>query len=806
MLRTKSVAKLIEQKLNSIGAEKFNIINSAGSYEAGYTNGVLKQSGGTITPVQDYTTSTGSFGLEFIVSVLSGFERQDAIVEVLNKFIEDNNGKIEEVDKGKLMLLFKPLTIDDYETRGTTGQSVVIRLGIDYNYSKANGTKYELALITNTFNSSSNNTRYFETKAKQVEWFDARVEEGAEYSEVLTPNIKSLILTNQIYTNSGHKDLNDLLLKNYAIIRETSLTGQIKHYYYDIESINLNAYNLVSVDLKMDTIQTHLISGNVEIDECIVNRACLDRFVENEDGTVSFDTTPTSALFESENTETLPKRAISKHKVQFNFTGDEDVDEWLDKNVAYWVYVFVNKSPQTSYTIQNFAENTGTSTIGSVDTVVRYKMAEDKFNVAEYGVLAYPVMKTKDKNIYVEIKGEIVTKKVSLSVFGFDGFRSLNSDTSYIYNIKYSMLSPLSKNIDLEVDDDDNLKITPTSTARYIFLGQPDIGELVVYTARGDFVETNSGLLTRITQDIGAIESYAIEPTLAMPTSFTKEEIKNSKKDIKFNPKLYSQDFVELAIMSSDGETFEYDYQKIGKEKINILYTEPIQAEITKYYARLKESGLYSKTTENNYMGLVGSTDTAVSFSNTAYAQFIANNRNFWLQSNFKMTESIGRSVGSGVFAGILSRNVIGALSAVGSGVLSGYTQEKDRQYTIDNLKKSPTSLKNASGNVLFNTYVQDLGLFVEERTCLEKEKEDANDIMVMTGFSYNKLAKIKDFINIRHYFNYIQANIETISGGDIANTMREDIRQRFANGIRFWNVDNVDYSMENYEKWLEEA
>jgi len=60
--------------------------------------------------------------------------------------------------------------------------------------------------------------------------------------------------------------------------------------------------------------------------------------------------------------------------------------------------------------------------------------------------------------------------------------------------------------------------------------------------------------------------------------------------------------------------------------------------EITKYYLRVKTPcGLYLEGTESNYMGLVGSTDKSIAYLNCQYASFLANNKNFWMQSNLKI-------------------------------------------------------------------------------------------------------------------------------------------------------------------------
>ena len=233
------------------------------------------------------------------------------------------------------------------------------------------------------------------------------------------------------------------------------------------------------------------------------------------------------------------------------------------------------------------------------------------------------------------------------------------------------------------------------------------------------------------------------------------------------------------------------------------MYSEPIQPEITRYYMRLKPTGLYLEGTEENYTGLVGSTDNGLACTNDAYAAFIANNKNFFMQSNLKIGFGAVKST-AGVISQAASGNVAGA---VGSGLSAGLDIAQsliDRSMTIDNRKNAPDQLKNANGNVIFNMFATDLGLYVEKYSALEGDLKTANDFMNLYGFTFNSIANVKDYAHIRKYHNYVKAQLQGITG-NISNTARDDLRQRFANGIRFWNQDNISYQYENYELWLED-
>lgn len=52
--------------------------------------------------------------------------------------------------------------------------------------------------------------------------------------------------------------------------------------------------------------------------------------------------------------------------------------------------------------------------------------------------------------------------------------------------------------------------------------------------------------------------------------------------------------------------------------------------------------------------------------------------------------------------------------------------------------------------------------------------------------------------------FDFIKAVLGNISGVPMSDAARADLKQRFVNGIRFWTTDDIDYTKENYEIWLE--
>jgi hypothetical protein len=298
--------------------------------------------------------------------------------------------------------------------------------------------------------------------------------------------------------------------------------------------------------------------------------------------------------------------------------------------------------------------------------------------------------------------------------------------------------------------------------------------------------------------------------------TFNKDEIIHKKKNTKFNPKLLSSDYCSLSISDTTEDGFEYDIQKLNMKNIEIQYTEPLIPDISKVYIRISNAnGVYVPETKSNLTGFINSNDNSILLATSAYQSMLAQNKNFFLQNSINRSFDLFRGVMSNGLstAGSIKQgpvlnpvNPMGIANNIVGGInnIANYAQSKiNENLTIDNLKSAPSKIVGAKGNVIFENMYSKSGVIVEEYDILPNEKEIINDYMCKYGFTVNIFGNPKDYDNIRHYYNYVKAQIDSISGIAISNQARDDIRQRFMNGIRFWKQDDIDYSMENYEEWL---
>lgn len=838
MLSNINIADYLTNKLNEIGKEydeEFKLHNGAGHIEgedAKKINGILNQVGeNNVNSIMNYINVNGQYEVEMVVSVMSGFSRGEDITKIVNKVIKSLNGVPISIAEGRAIFSFRIPKSGDLDVRAGEGNSVVIRFNFSIEYSEYddNETIYEMSLIDNPFDGNSVNTRYFESQEEQQNWYLNKVKEsGVPFTKTFTPNINSLLLTKQTYINEQGIDINDILVKNYAVIRAIKNNIPQYYYYYKVESANVGMNNQPTFDLKLDTIQTYYFDPRIEFSDCFITRACLNRFVKYGSG-FRFNTMENSPLFEREIIHNAEKRLVKREVVSILKTGQKTLDDWYKDNILGWIYLYINGGQ-----IYNMSEaDNSTASVKYAFSrlyYTSYKSKENGYYDSMYNTLpclAVPVYKKSNTIKMRNGSTDLVFDKSAI-----DSFIDTNS-SNYIYSIKFSIVPPFDiASIDGEgwsIEDDD-LIIDSTISILTSYIkytdeqGQEQNLETVRTFAPSKGFKGVNGLRAQkssenayfyVTQQRNV--TLNINYTYGEDSYFTKENIVGANKNPKFNPKLFSSDYMALRISDNTQNGSDYDILKLGADGVvQLRYTEALTPDITKKYIRIyKENDycIYNTSISENLTGFVNSDDSTLIIESDKYKTMLANNKNFFLQNSINRGFELGQSV-LGTLGGAAQGFIAsggqpaGAVLGAGMSLLNtglNYAKSKiSESLTVDNLKNAPNSINGAKGNAIFNTMYSDIGIVVETYDILPYEKEIINDNMVMFGLTVNKVAKIKDYDNIRKYFNYVEAKIENIKGISLSNTIREDIKQQFENGIRFWNSDTIQYDLENYEKWLE--
>lgn len=732
-------------------------------------------------------------------------------------------------------------------------------------------------------------------------------------------------------------DVEDPIASNVVNGGEFTIVGDYKvnRYYYTIQSSEIGANNQIILTLKLNTFQTYIINPDLRFSECFINKAHLNRFVDNGDGTVSFNGGIESPLFEREEAQNVAKRLVAREVLKYDYGkyNIEDyapsqvdrfrrVEDWLQNNVVGWLYAFFPKKTMSVYDLsagatqnvdfgeQRYRTYSGGNTVDSPFIVfcsplyksgkrMFLKKIDDGVSVSmeahKDGLMAYlqKVMWAGENNIPYTLKfstkppisnintnlmgfdvdanGNLVSldastyinytdnKATSMSCYDFKAIRTTQdvygSSPDFIYEGCFVCENSFLPTLDLEDYIIINPIRFPKQNTNYIdktfyklnrynlaktvpqsfALVRPGINVTNISITISYQISANSGSIGtwQIPNEKGRYnfggcyaltikDSSMVFEILQLETGLSyfnyvefKERvygIVGADKNPIYNPKLLNSDYRSLRLTNEKGGEFEYDIQKLNTEVLQTAVTEQITADLQRTYFRaINTDGVYQLECSQNLTGLVDSSETSMPLATEPWKKTLAEQPNYFTQQALGFARrTIGSVVGgAGIGAsGLVTPDKLNpkaiAFGAV-SGMMNSALDLVEMTFTKDNMDRQPNLIQNANGNVVFNLSYTTPGMTIEQYALLPQEERIINDQMFANGYTYNRIDQIRNFMHTRKYFNTLIANIETMSGLPLSNEVREDIKQRFANGIRLWHTDEIQYDLENYELWLEE-
>ena len=283
------------------------------------------------------------------------------------------------------------------------------------------------------------NTRFFESVEDQTAYFDELTR--GKFSDLVNFNMGNNIETAVTYLDKSGRSVSELVSCNYAVVQEVDEEGSFVKNRYFFAYPSQDSNNQMRVTLSLDDIQTNYFSYKNKIAPCLIRRANLNRFVDNGDDTYSFNGQDNSPLYIDELNSIGSKRLVNRYSLQWDFTPNYvDLNEWLNENVAYWVYVFADKTHNfTGYT-QGGTQNSNISGIYYRSEIRQVTGGE---NIkTDYAVFCYPIFKKTTSQINITY-GSLNYRLSSSSQVTFE---ANNSGTSYIYTKKISIKPPFKHN------------------------------------------------------------------------------------------------------------------------------------------------------------------------------------------------------------------------------------------------------------------------------------------------------------------------------------------------------------------------
>jgi hypothetical protein len=678
--------------------------------------------------------------------------------------------------------------------------------------------KYKIALVNVFWSETENNTRYFINKNEQSSYFDNLA--SGKTSPLVNYNMGNNIVTTIIYKDTTNRRVDEIVKSNYAIVytidyNEETKEETILNRRYFFAYPRQDSGRQMIVDLVLDDVQTNFIPQQNFFDrKVLITRAHLNRFVKDGNNFKFNIGTEESPFYQIEDFKECPKRLTKKTPLKVRVSYVSEVQTWYDENVLGWEYVYLTNGTNSEYQYKVLERTNDGYSQHDIDidytqyTIYgsdewdfspssRYNRTRGNEFTGALICICAPVYKKDSTN---GTENTIICGGCSICTKGIEEFLKLNDYNTRVYSRKFSLRPPFREIGTYPYApyvDGTNVRISSRSFPAYPY---QDIHENVGGVVSGYLTDPQDnkhsiGCFIVYLDTIGngsiSFKQYDVDKQL----TFTASEIVNgSKDDIKFNPKLLSNQFFDLNL-THFSQSYTYDYEKLATDWFNVTYEEALTPDLTKGYARIS-GGLYIPDTRQNLTGLVISNDCSLMVANDKLSEMLANNKNFYLQQALNIGKSaIGGAVGGG-FAGI--GGIAGSVLGLGSGIANTYMN-------IDNMRNAPEQVRNANGNVYFAVDIQPFTLSIEEYDALDFDKKAFNDYCYMFGYKYNHMGFIRDFVNIRRRFNYIEADLVNVRT-NIANEEKRRLIEKFKAGIRFWNTDYMEFSSQNAENEVWDA
>ena len=492
--------------------------------------------------------------------------------------------------------------------------------------------KYKIALLNVWWVKNGEDTMLFENRTQQNTYFNGLA--SGKFSPLANFNMGDNIKTSIYFKDTTNRTPEDLCRCNYAMVVKYDLVNEVEteiERRYFFAKCSQDSNKLMFVQLDLDDIQTNYIYKNLR--NRLVGtfkRSHLNRFIDNGNGTVKFSTD--NKIYEEEDFN-FNKRLTKRTQLKFNYQ-TEAISNWLNNYVDYWVYNIID--PNHRYKVrETFNDATGEINLEGSYLKYNYFGAGENAQDSETGVIYYPVFKNNGK---IRIYYPNDTDYIDISAYGEKAFRSKNSNTSYYFTKKCSMI--LKDTLYNETNPMGSVSINGNILSiHYTYnIGYPDGLIYSGGTARAictDITVTNQ----RIGVFCGGISGYKktidLDFTLDEDFIFNKDDIIGDYTIANQNleKKINSINIKYLSLCTPTGDNGTYNKQRINTKNIKFLYDEPLLDDTTRYYGRLKSTGLYSEGTENNYTGVSGNVDNSLAVINSAFANYIANNKNYALQN-----------------------------------------------------------------------------------------------------------------------------------------------------------------------------
>ena len=658
------------------------------------------------------------------------------------------------------------------------------------------------------FDNTYENNILFETRAAQTAWFSKQASATPARNPISLNYGSGVSFSLTLEVPGGvYRAMN----YNYLVIDLLNADEPIKRIYAFITHAAYHSKDMYRYSCEIDVIQTYL--RDITFAPCEVKRAHLPRFLGS-----AFDNRRDSLLLKSEGFAPVKYKIAEQRlemysrqfpNVQHTTSELSDVEKFINDTFNGWIYIFIDASQDYGAGTRPPRMEWGKNIPVGSSAVPRGLYA------ANIACVILPVEKLSSN-----LRGSACRVGTNDAYTARWIYTILQDYQAFVYGV---YLSPY-----LAIDVS---KYTREITVRENIQLDFQVPE----NADGQYTIWNNLLMLRLC----SLELYKSLPVAVGEWQNLPLELSNypnvtlpelgQLRDMQLNPKLYSSEFIDYLLYDWAGNNAIYDLRLINTAEPVLYVSTVISPTAFTFYARLindkADERIQGIVYNYNYTGIVSNQDNSLPWTIEAYAQFLAQNKNFYAASKLQiqvnqeqmtqdifvnMANSFVAAIGqaaSGNFGGAVATDLRMGINGIADAATMDRKTELATQlldYQIDSIKSSPASIANAAAAPFMwlsnpNGCVPRVILECAPLTQLK----DADDFMYLYGYRVGHVENMLPSMTYRQIFNYIKANLNAFDTPyGLSTDIRNKIREVFAGGVRLWRDTPYifTYEYENVE------
>ena len=661
---------------------------------------------------------------------------------------------------------------------------------------------YAYALTYVKMDSENKDVMYFNNDSEKESYFNLSSLFSGELKKIDFDkrNLKNITL---VVDSTGDDNTFNEFKYNYCIIKEISTSN---YFFYFIDGIKYDNKQHILLSCKLDSFTTFRDKLNFN---GTIKRATFREFLwDGVNNLVRYDYNNYTHILTIDDTFRGEKflqyqKTLTPHIYTYK---NDSIDEWIENNVECWQYIFIDKNHLYNYSKDGASHS------------YKYPYGFHSHGIyCDYAILCFPVMKTNKK---IVIKFSDITDPNNPVIYNLfcdsnaiDFFREKNNDSTYIYSMKISKQPPFnpiisalsnftfnysystSGNLIFDVNDgvdspiNSLISVQPNNNAFITLLNSDNIGYFLF--------EFTGQINEKFNYDLTSL----ISPYLK--NYFTRSDYLNFYKDFNKYPNVLVNKNVEIKI-TYNGDEYSINANRLKLDDVKLEMLESISPDVSKIYVNFKSPNTYIfKNAYNNTLtGYIFNDDTSLSIGNDYLAEFLANNKNFYMQRYINTAVKGGLNATKSYMNSGLSG---AAISFINSGLDVANLLWED-----ENLENRKSSLKMANGNALFNNLVKEYGIKLEIWLLNSEDLTNIAEYYHKFGESSNTQGYLSDVMKKHKYFDYVEMDVNCIEIIDnnlkgISNEIKNDLITKLKRGVRFWYSNLYNFEKYNYEIALEE-